>query len=41
MLARIYNKSEEIKTKGREWFKTVWKGNGWVKKKMSGALNFS
>jgi hypothetical protein len=29
MLARIYNKTEEIKTKGKEWFKNIWSENGW------------
>ncbi|OPL15017.1 MAG: hypothetical protein AVO34_00430 [Firmicutes bacterium ML8_F2] len=29
MLARIYNKTQEIKTKGKEWFKAIWKENGW------------
>ena len=33
MLARIYNKSEEIKTTGKEWFKTIWLDNGWEGKK--------
>lgn len=29
ILARIYNKSEEIKIKGKEWFKAIWLENGW------------
>jgi hypothetical protein len=33
MLARIYNKTEEIKTTGKDWFKTAWFENGWDGKK--------
>lgn len=33
MLARIYNKTEEIKVKGKEWFKAIWLENGWNEKK--------
>ena len=33
MLALIYNKSEEIKASGKEWFKLIWKDNGWEGKK--------
>ena len=32
MLARIYNKKLEIETKGKEWFKEIWKENGWNEK---------
>lgn len=30
MLARIYNKSEEIKISGKDWFKDIWRENGWT-----------
>ena len=29
MLARIYNKSEEIKVSHKEWFKEIWLSQGW------------
>ncbi len=32
MLARIYNKKLEIETRGKEWFKAIWKENGWNEK---------
>ncbi len=32
MLARIYNKKQEIEIKGKEWFKAIWKENGWYEK---------
>lgn len=33
IMARIYNKSEEIKTRGKEWFKDIWLENDWDNKK--------
>jgi hypothetical protein len=29
MMARIYNKTNEIKESGKEWFKNIWNENGW------------
>lgn len=40
MLARIYNKTQEIKTKGKEWFKAIWKENGWHEKKEVWRIEF-
>lgn len=40
MLARIYNKSEEIKKSGKEWFKDIWLENGWNEIKDSWRVEF-
>jgi hypothetical protein len=33
LLARIYNKTIEIKKSGKEWFKQVWREHGWDEEK--------
>jgi len=36
LLARIYDKSREIKQSGKIWFEQIWHDNGWILIKQCG-----